>query len=137
MHCGAFIGHILSQLVRGGLRVEGDRIEQFVNGGWEDCEDMSEDESRDLGENIRKSDLELLTGRQENLPKSVADGKLTSDFLQGLEDITGGIEGLAKAVATEDDKVIAVEIIVERPARAPCAGVVAGGMEGRGILARA
>lgn len=104
VHCGAFIGHILSQLVRGGLRVEGDRIEQFVNGGWEDCEDMSEDESRDLGENIRKSDLELLTGRQENLPKSVADGKLTSDFLQGLEDITGGIEGLAKAVATADDK---------------------------------
>ena len=89
VHCGPFIGHILSQLARGGLKVEGDRIKQlFVNGGWEDYKDMSEEESRKLGENIRESDLDLLTGRQENLSKSVTDdGKLTSDFLRGLEDI--------------------------------------------------
>ena len=49
---------------------------------------MSEEESRKLGENIRESDLDLLTGRQENLPESVTDdGKLISDFLRGLEDI--------------------------------------------------
>lgn len=96
-HCGAFVGHILTALVKGDLRIENDRIEKFVNGKWEDCEDLSEEESQDLGKSIRESDLKLLTGHQKILPKAV------SDFIQDLEDVTGGVEGLAQAVASADD----------------------------------
>lgn len=95
--CGAFVGHILTALVNVDLRIAEDRIEHFVNGKWEDCGDLSEDDSQDFGSLIRESDLKLLTGHRKILPKA------ESDFVRDLEDVTGGIEGLAKSVATADD----------------------------------
>jgi hypothetical protein len=120
VHCGAFVGRILSQLARGGSRVEGNRIEQFVNGGWKDCKDMSEDESRSFGEEIRRSDLELLTGREAlekprtNSKDSSRSGDSGSDH--DFDAITGNVRGRKGRIGSsgkEGDHTIPYSTMIE------------------------
>lgn len=97
VHCGPFTGFLLSGLALENIRVEGNRLQIITTEGWQDIPDLDEEQSNSFGIEIRRQNLNLLTGIEAGFPAvEIEENDL------GMEELTGSFDNVAREVAQGD-----------------------------------